>query len=43
MPLTPLGIETIRCKTNFQLWAYDQLALASGQVLSTNDGTLIKR
>jgi hypothetical protein len=30
--LTPLDIGKVRSEPNFQLWACDQLALASGQV-----------
>ena len=32
VPVTPLDIGKVRSETNFQLWACDQLALASGQV-----------
>jgi hypothetical protein len=30
--LTPVGIDKVRSETDFQLWACDPLALASGQV-----------
>ena len=32
VPVTPLDIGKVRSETDFQLWACDQLALASGQV-----------
>jgi hypothetical protein len=32
VPLTPLDIGKVRSEPDFQLWACDQLALASGQV-----------
>jgi hypothetical protein len=32
VPVTPLDISKVRSETDFQLWACDQLALASGQV-----------